>query len=182
MAVAHGVDQSSMVDYVRRLIDKGRPHVIAVPWRDLKRSGYSKAFSALKALSEVTKPQSKLHVLAAGSVTEWPFIYACGADTIDSTTWAHKLLDPDSLVWKDPTRNLGLNCTCEVCKNRKTALIERNPSVSSSIYNHNLTIMNQQINEISEAMTRGTISDLAREVNPNMYKEHGAFVFKGDAR
>jgi tRNA-guanine family transglycosylase len=177
MTVAHGSDESSIVEYAKRLLAEGRPHVVAVPWRDLKSKGYLNAFSTLRAVSEVTRDHCRLHVLAAGSVDEWPFIYACGADTIDSTTWAHRLLDPKSLAWKDPTRSVGLNCSCLICKNRKTPIPEKDPSKSLNLYLHNLTLMNELIQKISGAMAHDTISELAKEVNPGIYKEHGNAVF-----
>jgi len=182
MAVVHGTDQTSMIEYTGKILATAKPHVLAVPWRDLKALGYQEAFLTLRTLSKLVKGQSKLHVLAAGSVTEWPFIYACGVDTIDSTTWAHKILDPKTLVWKNPTTTLGMVCSCSVCSSHTSHALSRDPLKEACVYNHNLAVMNERIHTISGALVDGSISNLAKQSDPKLFNDHAASIFEGDAQ
>ncbi len=180
MAVIHGIDTESMIDHAEKLIGIARPQVLAVPWRDIKPHGYVKAMATLKSLAEMSIGRCRLHLLAAGSVKQWPFIFACGVDSIDSTSWAHKILDPKSLSWKEPHSYARLDCTCSLCSRRQNRLISGDPSHDLNVYQHNLVVMHDQVQLISRALADGSISEFARKVNPKMHKELKALLFRGE--
>jgi queuine/archaeosine tRNA-ribosyltransferase len=180
MAVVHGVDNQSMIDYAEKLIGIAKPQVIAVPWRDIRPHGHAEAMATLKRLSESCTGRCRLHLLAAGSIKQWPFIFACGVDSIDSTSWAHKILDPKSLSWKAPHTTARLDCTCSLCSKRQNRLISGNPSHDLNVYQHNLAVMYDQVQLIARALADGSISEVARKVNPKMHKELRALLFRGE--